>query len=356
MIRYGVLGAVISLGLMACGGHESGVAAPRGPAVRARLARVEKVQSSQSVELYGTVEAERVTAVSSRVMASVIRVLVKPGDVVQRGQVLLEIDPQTAQGQESQARGALAQAQAGLALAERNFERFKALSASGSASELELDMARAGYEQAKGAVAQAQGAVEAATSVASESKVVAPFAGRVTAKLVEVGDLAAPGRPLVMVESGAGRRLVVAVPESLVRTASLRLGAKIPVRLEGAAAATDATVVEITPGADPAAHTFSAKLALEGEGIPSGVTGRAELRVGSRDVLAVPADAVLSNGSLSLVVIRDSAGVSRTRAVTLGGPVGPGLVEVLSGLAVGDELAIGLAAAPADGTPIEVLS
>ena len=182
--------------------------------VSARIVRVEAVTVPQGAELYGTVEAERTAAVSSRVMATVTAVLVKPGDPVRAGQVLVEIDPATARGQEAQARGALAQAQAALALAERNFERFQTLAAKGAASQLELDVARMQYEQAKGAVTQGEGAVEAAASVARESRVVAPFDGRVAAKLVEVGDLAAPGRPLVMVESAAGRRLVLPCPRA----------------------------------------------------------------------------------------------------------------------------------------------
>ena len=89
-------------------------------------------------------------------------------------------------------------------------------------------MARMQYEQAKGAVEQATGAVEAASSVAKESRVVAPFAGRVAKKMVEPGDLAAPGRPLVMIESTAGRRLVLSVPESIVAASKLAVGRDAP--------------------------------------------------------------------------------------------------------------------------------
>ena len=60
-------------------------------------------------------------------MAMVTAVHANAGDHVEKGQLLLEIDPQTSKGQVAQARGAQAQAQAGLALAERNYERFQAL-------------------------------------------------------------------------------------------------------------------------------------------------------------------------------------------------------------------------------------
>ena len=70
------------------------------------------------------------------------------------------------------------------------------------------------YERAQGAVTQAEGAVRAATTVAGESIVRAPFTGRVVDTLVDVGDLAAPGRPLVRVESTAGRQFWVTVREA----------------------------------------------------------------------------------------------------------------------------------------------
>jgi RND family efflux transporter MFP subunit len=333
---------VASVVMAACGdGTEKAGEAPG--TVSARIVRVEAVTVPQGAELYGTVEAERTAAVSSRVMATVTAVLVKPGDPVRAGQVLVEIDPATARGQEAQARGALA---------ERNFERFQALAAKAAASQLELDVARMQYEQARGAVTQGEGAVEAAASVARESRVVAPFDGRVAAKLVEVGDLAAPGRPLVMVESAAGRRLVVAVPESFVAAGKLRVGARLTVRIDAlpSVGALDGIVTELDSGANPATHTFAAKVGLPGAPVPVGVSGRAWLEAGSRQVLAVPRSAVAAAGGLDLVVVRDVGGKTRSRAVTVGEPLGENLIEVLSGVAAGDEILVGLAAVPMDGT------
>ncbi len=338
-----------------CGGGSKGTEARLAP-VEAQVVKVEAGQVPQVVDLYGTVEAERTAAVSSRVMATVTAVRVQPGDVVRQGQVLVEIDPATARGQEGQARGGLAQAQAALALAERNLERFKALAAKGAASELELDMATMQYQQAKGAVTQGEGAVEATSSVARESNVVAPFAGRVAAKLVEVGDLAAPGRPLVMIESAMGRRLVLAVPETVLAAAGLKAGTPIAVRID-TERGKNATgrVSEIYPGADPISHAFTVKVALDGE-VAAGVSGHAAIPVGMRSAVAVPRAALARSGGLDLVVVRDAQGLARSRAVTLGGELADGRVEVLSGLAPGEDVAVGLAMVPPDGTPLETRS
>jgi RND family efflux transporter MFP subunit len=329
--------------------------AVQGQTVTARLASVEAVSAPVTIELPGTVEADRTAAVSSRVMATVTAVHVRVGDPVRRGQVLVEIDPQTAAGQVAQARGGLAQAQAGLALAERNYQRFQALAATEAASQLELDLARSQYEQAKGAVEQARGAVSSASSVASESRVVAPFDGRVTARLVEAGDLAAPGRPLVQVESSSAHRLAVAVPESLLAKAGLALGSPVPISLD---ARPDlgrfaGTVAELSPGADPVAHTFIVKIALGKMEIPSGSTGRAWLPTGERSTVAVPADAVLRQGGATLVVVKDADGRAVSRIVTLGSDVGGGRIEVLSGLTGGETVLVGLPAVPPLGARVQ---
>ncbi len=349
------MAGVVGIGLVACGGSHT-VAREAVPApITATVTSARTSSVAQSVELFGTVEADRTAAVSSRVMATVTAVAVRQGDVVKAGQVLVEIDSETARGQEAQARGALAQAQAGLTLAERNYERYKALVTAKAAADLELDMARMQYEQAKGAVEQAQGAVAAAASVARESKVVAPFAGRVAAKLCEVGDFAAPGRPLVMVESGQGRRLVLSVPERTVAAAGLKVGAELPVSFDALPAAGErpGTVVEMSPGADPLSHSYTVRVEVAGADVQSGAAGRARVTIGSRQAVAVPQGALIRAGGGTMVVVRDEQGKARSRMVTVGSPLGGGEIEVLSGLSGAEAVLVGLTAAPADGAPVE---
>lgn len=337
----------------ACGDSHPPSLAPAPAAVRAPLAQAEQIRVPIEVELAGSVEAERSAGVSSRVMALVTAVHARMGERVAAGQLLVSIDPTAAQGQLAQAQGALAQADAALALAAKNHARFEALAASGSASDLELDVARMQHEQAQGAVEQASGAVAAAQSVARESRVVAPFAGRVVARTVEAGDLAAPGRPLMTVESESGRRLVVDVPERLAT--SLDLGVALPVTLDSRPdfGRLDAAVVERAPGPDPMTHTVRVKLAIAGVEVAAGAAGRAWVESGERDAVVVPTAAIVRSGGLTLVVVRDAEGRAVTRAVTLGRALDGDRVEVLSGLAGGERVALGLETAPPAGAPLE---
>jgi multidrug efflux system membrane fusion protein len=352
--KSSILLAAATLAVTACGKHETS-AAGEAPRVQARFAQAERLAQADTTGVAGTVAADQTAAVSSRVMATVTAVPVRLGDAVAAGQTLVSIDPTTAQGQVAQAEGALAQARAALTLAQRNYERFQALARTQAASELELDLARMQYEQAQGAVQQGQGAVEAASSVARESRVVAPFAGRVAQRLVEVGDLAAPGRPLIVLESQVGRRMVLSVPEGLVAAAALEIGDAVPVTLDAQPELGELAgkVAEVSPGPDPVSHSYTVKLELAGVDVAAGAAGRAWLPVGRREAVVVPAEALVQSGGLTLVVVRDPDGRAQSRVVTLGARRADGRIEVLSGLAGGETLALGLPAAPPAGALLE---
>lgn len=337
-----------------CGHDEPTLAEADLTPLTVETSEVSLVSDVQPIEVRGVVRPARQATVSSRVTGPVVALYVNAGSRVSKGQVLLEIQPAASQGQLSQAQGALAQAEAALALAERNFERYKALRAENAASELEFDMARMQFEQARGAVAQAEGAVQAASTVADESAVRAPFAAQVAETLVEVGDLAAPGRPLIRLDSLSTQQIWLTVrAQDAVRVA---VGDELPIRFDARPdlGTVTGTVVEIVPAADPATHTLTVKVDLGDIDVPSGFSGRATILGDSRERLVVPASALHRRGGLELVVIRAADGTARTRAVTLGGALPDGRIEVLSGIDAGESVVIDAPGPVADGTPLEI--
>jgi RND family efflux transporter MFP subunit len=347
--------AATTLGLTACGHDEPTLAGVDLEPLSVKVTEVERITEAHPIEVRGTVQPARQAAVSSRVMGPVVKLEVRAGTTVSRNQVLLEIQPEASAGQLGQARGALAQAEAALALAERNYKRFEALHAENAASELEFDMARMQYEQAKGAVEQAEGAVKTASSVADESAVRAPFAARVVETLVEVGDLAAPGRPLVRIESLEDQQMWLSVRESDIGRVSV--GDTIKIRLDARPelGAVDGEIREVVPSADPTTHTFTVKASLGDLEVPSGFSGRATIIGDSTDRLVVPTSAVHRRGGLELVIVRAADGGARTRAVTTGGTVGDERIEVLSGVDAGEPVVINAPGPVADGTPLELV-
>lgn len=354
-----LLTVLLSVGILtvAAGcGHEAELAPSAFEPVTVRTTTVERVTSSQPIEVRGTVQPGREAFVSSRVMGPVTAIWVESGSSISRGQKLLQIQPATSEGQLAQASGALSQARAALSLAERNYRRYEVLHEQNAASDLELDMARMEFERAQGAVTQAEGAVQAAGTVAEDSLVRAPFSGRVVDTLVEVGDMAAPGRPLVRVQSTAGQQIWLVVREA--DTGRVTPGQQLELTIDARPDLGTMTgpVEEIVPSSDPATHTFVVKVGLPGVVLPSGFAGRAQIPGDQKARLVAPVSAVHRRGGLELVVVRAEDGTARTRAVTTGRTLPGDRIEILSGLDEGDVVAVDAPGPVADGTPLEVAS
>ena len=163
---------------MACG-HDSPSQVPlRHVPVTARVASVERVTQAATLEVYGLVQPTQQATVSSRVTGPVVAIRVAAGARVDKGSPLLEIQPEASAGQVAQVQGALAQAQAGLALAERNHQRYVALHAERAASDLELDLSRCNSSR-PGAPSSRPAARPVARRRGAEAVVRAPFPARV---------------------------------------------------------------------------------------------------------------------------------------------------------------------------------
>ena len=351
-MKLAFAGTMAALIMISCGHEEASKTAPKHQTVSAKLVQVQEIHESRPIEIQGFVQPEKESFLSSRAMGPVVHVYVGAGDRVSQNDMLIEIQQDLSHGQLAQAKGAQAQAQAELSMAERNYERFQKLYDKESCSELELDMAKMQFEQAKGATAQATGAVEAASSVAEESVVRASFDGIVVEKMVNLGDLAAPGRPLVRLQSLTGHRLWLTVRESDIKY--VHAGMKIPVSIDSRQdlKSLEGTVVEIVPAADMATHSFMVKVELGEYDLMTGLTGRATIPGESREHMMIPETAVYRAGGLSLVTVVDASSVARTRAVTTG-RVSDGMVEVLTGINRNDRVIKVLNKSIPDGTPIK---
>jgi RND family efflux transporter MFP subunit len=359
IISFRPAAPVLLLGLAtlaACSNDSADMAEHSPDPVAVSVTSAALVDDSEPIEAFGTVQPAHQSLVSSRVMGPVVSVRVVAGANVAKGALLVEIQPESSEGHLTQAEGALAQAEAALALSERNLRRYKALHVEKAISDAELDVARMQYRQAVGAVEQAMGAVQTAETVASDAAVTAPFRGTVVERLVDIGDMAAPGRPLVRLESLEGRRLWLTVREA--DRHRVEIGQAIPVTLDSRPdlGVVTGTVAEIGPSADPATHTFTAKIDLGETDVASGVTGRAQLPGDAVERIVVPAGAVHQRGGLELVVVRAEDGTARTRAVRTGAVLQDGRIEVLSGVKAGDAVVVDAPGPVADGTPLEVRS
>ncbi len=347
-----------------------------GAAVPVTVSRVGVTDVADTFDAGGVVEARTTATLTARILAPVREVRVAPGERVGAGQVLVVLDGRdlgahargaraAAEAAEQGATAAAAEQQAAEAaqtLARARYERVTGLHAKRSATAHELDTAtsvlRAAEAGAAGAAARAKAAVsavaaataasEAAGTTESFSLITAPFDGLVTEKLVEPGNMAVPGGPLMRLDDTRGFRLDVRVDES--RAAQVSLGAVVPVALDagatGATATVDGTITEISRAVDADARAFLVKIALPvTEGMRSGMFGRARFSAPPRRALTLPSAALVRRGQVTSVLVAE-AGVARLRFVNVSG------TEILAGLADGDMVITNPPPSVTDGTRV----
>lgn len=355
-----------------------GKAAP-APAIAVQTAAVELAEWPSVREVIGTVRARTSGSVSARLTAYVREVRVNIGDTVRPGQTLLVLESkeletserqaqqarQEAESTEAEVNGAIAASRAQLELAEVTFRRMQDLFEKKSISHQEFDeaqakvrLARAHHEMAlarrkqlEARIAQAGEAVNHAAIQRGYTTVSAPFAGVITEKRVEPGNLATPGAPLLIIEQLGSYRLEVPVEESLLP--SLRRGQRIDVTLEALGRTVSAPISEIVPSIDPSTRSVLVKLDLPGVAqLKSGMSGRARFPAGSTRGVVAPVAGLRQQGSLwmAFVVERQQA---RVRLVTTGEQRGD-RVQILSGLSEGDRVVSPVPVQLADMARVEV--
>jgi len=353
--------------------------APReGSAVAVATQPVRTDEIAETVEIGGHVRARSVATVMSRVVGEVRAVRVAPGDRVRMGAPLVVLDSRelaagaarmTASLEAARHGVALAQAehraaQAGLALAQATHRRIADLHGRKSATPHELDQAVAALRAAEASLtsgaareAEADAQVVAATAGAEAARVAvsytvlsAPFDGVVTQKLVDVGNTAAPGMPLVTVEDVGGFRLEVFVDES--RIGFVSIGQAVDVALDGVPGSSiKGHVSEVARAVDPGLHAFLVKVELpEQPLLRSGMFGRVRLTGPTRRAVVVPAASLVRNGQLVSVFVV-SEGRARMRLVTPAQSDGD-RVEIRAGLDEGERVVVAPPPGLVDGSPV----
>lgn len=140
-----------------------------------------------SVEATGTIEPIRVVDVKSQASGEILNMPVELGDLVERGDLLLEIDPRDVVNELEQAEANVDQARAQLDVNQRRLERARALRDSGVVTEEELETAIVNHANAQTSFQQAQSSLELAQEQREDATVRAPLSGTIVERLVEEG-------------------------------------------------------------------------------------------------------------------------------------------------------------------------
>lgn len=306
----------------------------------ADTARVEYRDADNVYSTEAVVEAVRQSTVAAQVMGRVIELKVDAGDRVRQGQVIARIDEREAAQAQATSEAQVAQAQANLENARLALERSRRLLDSKFVSQAAVDTAEAQFKAAEAQLRAARAGAGQASISRGYSTVVSPISGVVSARHVEPGEMAAPGKPLFTIFDPADMRVVAEVPQA--RVADIKANARATVELPSAATWLKVQSMTVLPAADARTHSTRVRLDLA-EGVKDiypGVYARAHFSIGRARKLVVPAQAVLRRSELSGVYVVDEKGAARLRQVRLGEPTADGYIEVLAGVVAGEQVAL----------------
>ena len=312
----------------------------QGEEVRCTTATAAVTDLPVLVSVPAAVEPEQRVKVATRMMGWVRELHAREGDTVRAGQLLISIDDQDMRAKRAQVEAGIAEAEAVVANAEKTAERFRNLYAQNSVSKQQLDDVLTGLERAKAGLAKAKAAREEIEVHLGYLDIVSPIDGIVSRRMVEEGDMAAPGHPLLFVDRTDRMKIVARLGEKDVDRVAA--GDSVTLRVTSLDGAVYRTVVtRVIPSANPGSHTYDVEMYVDNPDgrLRPGMYARAEFTVGSRRGVVVPPAAIRRRGQLTGVFTVDDENTAHLHWVRLGETF-PAGVEVLSGLAGGETVVV----------------
>ncbi len=288
-------------------------------------------------QLDGVIEAINQATISAQTQGQVKEILFDVDDFVEAGSIIARIKDTEHRARVAQAAAELDSATATLNHAREEFERIKGLFNKQAASESAMDKAIADVKNAQARVEVAAAALEQANEQLAYTQVRAPYAGLVTQRHVQVGEMASPGQPLMTGISLKQLRVAVDVPQNLIPAIRAGQGVRILLPDNQVVAATGMTVF---PFADQGSNTFKVRLNLPANlaNLYPGMFVKAGFLTGEKRELAIPKSAVVQRSEVTGAYVIKEGKVS-FRQIRVGRDLGDTLV-VLSGLTEGEQVAL----------------
>jgi len=313
--------------------------------------------AGQTLSLPGTLQGFVQSPIAARSSGYLRRWYKDIGSKVEKGELLAEIETPEIDQQLSQAIASRQQAASSLELAKSTVERWENLRKKDAVSQQELEERRSADVQARANLAAADANVERLRQLEGFKRVVAPFAGVITRRNVDVGDLidaggGSSGRPLFQLSQTDPLRVYVNVPQSYAQL--IKAGQKVVVTqaelpgrtFEGEVARTSASI-------DTTTRTMQIEVALpnrDGTLLP-GAFVQVALPLQASQSLVIPTNALLFRAEGLRVAVLDAADRVHLRSIDLGRNYGQ-TVEVLGGISASDRLVLNPADSLAEGDQV----
>ena len=194
----------------------------------------------------GRIAADKSVKLSFQVSGTIEQFPVSMGDFVQKGSLIAKIDG-TAYQKQYEARRAQAE------MAEDNYNRVAEVYSKGSIAEVKMVEARSNYKQA-------EAAAQASYQNVKFTRITAPFTGYIGEKMMETGDLASPGQPIVDFFDIDKLKAIIPIPDDQVN--QYQTGDKAIVKIEVLDTVYEGEVTEISVQSDSNTPSYTAKITI----------------------------------------------------------------------------------------------
>jgi len=273
----------------------------------------------------------------------VVRVTVDAGSWVGAGQVLAVVDRSVQAQQAAQLAAQVEAARANAALAQSNYDRAVALQGRGFVSKAEIDSKKATRDAAYAQVRVAQAQLGATRAQIGQLNVIAPTAGLVLSRNVEVGQIVSPGSGALF-HLAEGGQMEMRAQLSQQDLAYVHVGMPADVTPIGSTSSVSGSVWQVAPMIDPQSRLGDVRIAIPySNGIRPGGFAEARITAGATTAPVLPQSSVLSDEQGNYVYVVNAKNEIERRGIKIG-TVGENGVTILAGLS-GSE-AVVLSAGP----------
>jgi len=291
----------------------------------------------------GEVRARVESRLGFRVGGKIVARKVDVGTQVKRGQVLMQLDPQDLQLAQAQANAGLKAAESNRDLAKAELKRYQELREKNFVSQAVLDSKETAFKAAQASYEQALAAFRNQSNQAGYTSLVADADGVVTSVDAEVGQVVAAGTPVVRVAQSGEKEIVIGIPEDKVD--ALRKVTDVKVRIwANPNEVIPGKLRELSPVADPATRTYTAKIAMQNapEGVKLGMTAYVTFAAKTQQaMIRLPLTALFNDKGATSVWVVENGGVklvpvqvagSAGNDILVSGGIAPGQTIVTAGV------------------------
>ena len=293
--------------------------------------------SGSNFSASGTVKAKQNANISTRMMGTVQKILIKTGKNDKKGQLLIQIDNKDILAQTAQAKAGISQANTAFQMAEKNYKRFSTLLQKNSISQKEFEDVETNYKMAKSHLEMANQAYSKAQAQLNYANIRAPFDGMVTNRFINTGDIANPGMPLMHIENFSDFEVLTMIPEAFIN--KIQQDDEVTIIIKSNKDKLTGSVAEISRSAAETGGQFLVRIAVLDNtssllsGMFTSVIFPYETTSSTTQTPAIiiPKTALINKGQLSGVYTIGRNNVALLRWLKIGKTYGD-QVEVLSGL------------------------